>query len=261
DTNGAWRINGGVGFTFPTNTTLSAGGRLVLVNFDPADAPLLDNFRARYSLSDSAVAIFGPYTGKLGNRSDRIALEKPQYPDLPGEPYSWVIVDEVIYGNQSPWPIAANGSGSSLERTDIGGSGNNPLNWKAAAPTPGRDAVADRDGDGMADDWEAAHQLNPDDPTDADLDSGKDGFTNLQEYLAGTDPRDSWSALRFESAALSQGAVVLGFIAAAGKSYSVIYRDSAAGGGWLKLKNILPSPMTGWAEVTDGPPAARSERY
>src|SRR5205823_7275443 len=231
-----------------TNTTLSAGGRLLLVNFDPDNALALDRFRARYASAGSGAPILGPYSGKLGNRSDRVALEKPQYPDLPGEPYSWVIVDEVIYGNQSPWPIAANGSGSSLERTDIAGSGNNPLNWKAAAPTPGRDAVADRDGDGMADDWEAAHQLNPDDPTDAALDSDRDGFTNLQEYLAGTDPRDRTSALRFEPAAVSQGAVAPGFTAAAGKSYSALYRDSAAGGGRLKLTNTWPSPTTGWEQ-------------
>ncbi len=29
--------------------------------------------------------IFGPYSGKLGNRSDRVALEKPQYPDVPAD--------------------------------------------------------------------------------------------------------------------------------------------------------------------------------
>jgi len=261
DTNGPWRINGGIAFTFPTNTTLSAGGRLLLVNFDPDNGLALDRFRARYALAGSGAPILGPYSGKLGNRSDRVALEKPQYPDLPGEPYSWVIVDEVIYGNQTPWPAAANGAGFSLERTALSGSGDNPVNWKAAAPTPGQDAIADRDGDGMPDDWEAAHQLNADDPDDAALDSDKDGFTNLQEYLAGTDPRDPSSALRFESAAVSQGVVALGFTAVAGKSYSVLYRDSAGVGGWLKLKTLSPPATTAWTEVTDGPLRARSERY
>ena len=221
----------------------------------------MDRFRARYALAGSGAPILGPYSGKLGNRSDRVALEKPQYPDLPGEPYSWVIVDEVIYGNQTPWPAAANGAGFSLERTALSGSGDNPVNWKAAAPTPGQDAIADRDGGGMPDDWEAAHQLNADDPDDAALDSDKDGFTNLQEYLAGTDPRDPSSALRFESAAVSQGVVALGFTAVAGKSYSVLYRDSAGVGGWLKLKTLSPPATTAWTEVTDGPLRARSERY
>ncbi len=48
----------------------------------------------------------------------------------------------------------------------------------------------DRDGDGMPDDWEVAHGLNPDDPGDADADADGDGFTNREEYEAGTDPSE-----------------------------------------------------------------------
>jgi len=54
---------------------------------------------------------------------------------------------------------------------------------KAGAPP------VDTDGDGMPDDWEIAHGLNPKDPSDANLDSDGDGYTNLEEYLNGTDPR------------------------------------------------------------------------
>ncbi len=46
----------------------------------------------------------------------------------------------------------------------------------------------DLDNDGMADDWETAHNLNPADPDDADDDPDLDGFTNLDEYQHGTDP-------------------------------------------------------------------------
>jgi hypothetical protein len=45
----------------------------------------------------------------------------------------------------------------------------------------------DWDGDGLPDDWEIAHGLNPG-FNDASLDSDGDGLTNWEEYLRGTDP-------------------------------------------------------------------------
>jgi hypothetical protein len=51
----------------------------------------------------------------------------------------------------------------------------------------------DTDGDKMSDKWELAHGLNPNDPTDAGADPDHDGFTNLVEYWANTDPQDAAS--------------------------------------------------------------------
>ncbi|HVT89593.1 MAG TPA: hypothetical protein VHD56_12125 [Tepidisphaeraceae bacterium] len=48
--------------------------------------------------------------------------------------------------------------------------------------------VVDTDHDGLPDDWETAHGLNPRDPADANLDKDNDGYTNLEEYINGTDP-------------------------------------------------------------------------
>jgi pectate lyase len=48
---------------------------------------------------------------------------------------------------------------------------------------------ADSDNDGMPDAWESRHGLNPHDPSDGFADKDKDGYTNLEEYLNGTDPR------------------------------------------------------------------------
>ena len=49
----------------------------------------------------------------------------------------------------------------------------------------------DSDGDGIPDAVETAWGLNPRDPTDAEGDADKDGFTNLEEYQAGTDPENA----------------------------------------------------------------------
>jgi pectate lyase len=48
----------------------------------------------------------------------------------------------------------------------------------ASAPPP-----ADSDRDGMPDEWEKAHGLDPASPADALLDRDGDGYTNLEEYL------------------------------------------------------------------------------
>jgi hypothetical protein len=50
------------------------------------------------------------------------------------------------------------------------------------------EADLDSDGDGMPDWWEKKYGLDPRDPSDAAKDLDKDGYTNLEEYLNGTDP-------------------------------------------------------------------------
>ena len=50
--------------------------------------------------------------------------------------------------------------------------------------------VLDADNDGLPDEWEKKHGLNPGDAADAQADADGDGFTNLEEFLAKTDPTD-----------------------------------------------------------------------
>ena len=51
------------------------------------------------------------------------------------------------------------------------------------------DVPADTDHDGMPDTWEVKHQMDPVKASDGSIDSDGDGYTNVEEYLNGTDPR------------------------------------------------------------------------
>jgi hypothetical protein len=253
DTNGSWRLDGGIGLVFPPNTAIPAGGVLLVVNFTPADAAAVETFRGVYGLTNQLPPLVGPYSGKLGNRGDRVAMERPQHPDLPGDSYSWVVVDEVVYGNQDPWPARANGRGEALHRAAFGRSGNDPANWPASAPTPGlvTGTNPDRDNDGLPDAWEARYGLDPSNPNDAAADADGDGLSNLEEFLSGTDPRDGTSALRLEAVLGAEAKVTLRFTALAGKSYSVLFGASLDAGGWRKVADVPAGPSSGPVEVTD----------
>jgi pectate lyase len=48
----------------------------------------------------------------------------------------------------------------------------------------------DADHDGMPDEWEKKYELNPADASDNRVDSDLDGYSNVEEYLNGTNPRE-----------------------------------------------------------------------
>jgi len=139
-----WHLRDAVDFDFPSNTWIGASSRLVVVGFDPAtNATDLAAFRARYGIG-AEVVILGPWDGRLANDDDEVRLNMPDAPNLGDVPY--VLVERVHYRDNLPWPSAAdgntNGAGISLHRVVAQNYGNDPVNWVAAAPTPGSGAGA-----------------------------------------------------------------------------------------------------------------------
>ena len=227
----SWQLKG-VGYSFPTNLVLEARGLLLLVATNPAV------FRARYNVPTN-VPVLGPYPGVLQKAGERLLLQRPDVPDSNGLPY--ITVDDVGYDNKAPWPPAADGSGLSLQRLNAAAYGDDPINWTAAIPTPGRlFATADTDRDGLPDAWEIANGTNPFTP-DADADPDGDGMTNWQEYLAGTSPTNPSSVFRIEPVLSESDRLVLSFGVAASRSYTLCFATNLAPPVfWQPLTNITP---------------------
>ncbi len=93
-------------------------------------------------------------------------------------------------------------------------------------------AWADNDRDGLPDTWEAAHGFSSADPNDASADSDNDGHSNLDEFRAGTNPRDPANVLRIQSLRLVGSSLDLQFFSMIGRTYSIEYRDSLSTGAW-----------------------------
>jgi hypothetical protein len=131
----------------------------------------------------------------------------------------------------------------------------------AAPATPGTTtANPDTDGDGLPNDWEIDHGLNPNDPNDAAEDDDHDGLTNWQEYLAGTDPQNAASYLGFNSVTVSGGTVNLNFIRVANHSYTIQYAGTPTG-SWQKLADFPANPTTEPAVIVDTSVASTSARF
>ncbi|MDF7807747.1 lamin tail domain-containing protein [Pontiellaceae bacterium B12219] len=220
---GPYRIDGGVEFTFPAGTTLASGERLWILSFNPTNTVKLNQFCSAYGLNAAAETFLGGYSGSLSDRGERVAIERPQDSDDPENPldFSWVIIDELFYFDQFPWPVSADGTGYPLVRTGLS-SWNVPVS-------------ADIDNDQMPDYWEYACFKGL---VDANIDSDSDGQNNLQEYIAGTIPTDNssfFSVQTFNPPTLSWNAVE-------GRTYS-IFRAESLDAPFEKIASVTNSPF------------------
>lgn len=91
--------------------------------------------------------------------------------------------NEVAYATSCSW-ILTSGDGIKTVYARFKDSSGN---WMSSSATDTIELRLDTDGDGMPDVWETTYGLNPS-VNDASGDSDNDGVSNLNEYLAGSNP-------------------------------------------------------------------------
>ena len=241
-----WLIDGGTTFEFPPAFQLPPDGYVVLIEFNPAKYPEKTASLAKRHGIPENVPILGPLRGQLANRGDTVSLYKPDPPqglqqdDAGFVPY--ILIDQVSFSDTTPWPSDTDGIGATLQRISGTAFANDPVNWKAAAPNPGRanrsTEIADTDGDGMPDEWETAFGLDPYNSNDTDTDNDGDGLTNLSEYLAGTDPGDAASTLRLTTVNLVNSKMSLVFEASQGRLIEIQSTPALGQAAWKSVLEV-----------------------
>lgn len=121
-----WSFTDGVEYEFPSGAAIAAYAYAVVA----ADPQLL---AAAYDNLVAGVNLFGPYTGRLDNHSERIRLSLPAAEINPatGKPYP-ITANEVTYCDGGRWPIWPDGRGASLELRDPFSDNDSPDAWAAS---------------------------------------------------------------------------------------------------------------------------------
>ncbi|MBE9464510.1 CotH kinase family protein [Dyadobacter subterraneus] len=109
----------GLSYQFPANTSLAAGGILVLASNSA-------KFNTVYAKS-----AFGQYTRNLSNKSQKLVLS-----DAFGN-----TIDVVEYFDSAPWPTSADGGGKSLELKEPNLDNSLASNWQASSADNGSPGV------------------------------------------------------------------------------------------------------------------------
>ena len=92
-----WSVLGGISYTFPQGTVLQGGSYLVL-------AAVPDDLKELAQLDH----VFGPFTGKLSNSGESLTLVS----------HNHRVMDQFVYDDEGDWPIAPDGSGVTLTKSD-----------------------------------------------------------------------------------------------------------------------------------------------
>ena len=92
-----WSLGGGIEYSFAPGTTIDSGDYLVIAK----DAAALQ-------AAAGITGVLGGFTGSLSNGGETILLLD----------HNDRIMDELIYEDEGDWPVAADGSGATLAKTN-----------------------------------------------------------------------------------------------------------------------------------------------
>ncbi len=95
--------------------------------------------------------------------------------------------------------------------------------------------TVDSVGDGLADSWRDAYLPAGGAESAADADPDRDGFSNLQEYVAGTSPLDGDSVVRLDGLAVSESQIGVAFSSQPGTRYRLESSASLSPADWQPL--------------------------
>lgn len=122
----------------------------------------------------------------------------------------------------------------------------------------------DLDGDLLPNDWEAQYGFNPFDNNivnfETYLDPDIDGYTNLDEYIAGSNPTDPWSMPAVSVIAPGAG-VVVGWPSVTGRLYDIYVASNLSGASWLLMTGGVAGTGGDVLVVTTNVASERHFRY
>ena len=124
---GGWALQDAIGFTFPENTLLAAGGYLVV-------GKNAVHLRSNYPQLNEANTV-GDFSGTLAHGGEHVTLVRPEYlvttnaHGVLNTNVNWIVVNEVTYQDAGRWFHWADGGGSSLELVDPKSDNRLAANW------------------------------------------------------------------------------------------------------------------------------------